>query len=91
MLQPKISNILYEDFANSNKNSNNANEINNNYNSNTNSLLNDGLYSNGINVGQRIGGSSYEPDNKSISSTPSKISKFTYSGKSNYFFNTLKD
>jgi hypothetical protein len=76
MLQSKIS---YEDF---NMNSNNQNqESNNNYNSNNNSALNDGLYSNGIAVGNRVGSGSYEPDNKSISSTPSKISKFTYSGR----------
>ena len=42
----------------------------------------DGVYySGGNSLGNQLGGnSSYEPDNKSITSTPSKISKFTYSG-----------
>ncbi len=91
MLQPKITNIPYEDYnINSNNNYNNNQQINNNYNStNNNVLLNDGLYSNGVTVGNRLGSGSYEPDNKSISSTPSKISKFTYSGITLFLKNIL--
>lgn len=40
-----------------------------------------GYYSTG---GSSIGGGGFEQDNRSIASTPSKISKFTYSG---IFFN----
>jgi hypothetical protein len=64
----------------------NAYAVNNNTTSfvaNNNSGNNDGYYSTGNMRDSSIGAGPgiYEPDTRSIGSTPSKISKFTYSGK----------
>lgn len=65
-------------------NSNNSNPNFNNSNVNQNQTLTGGYYSSGmsgIGAPSTVGGN--EQDNRSIASTPSKISKFTYSGEFN--------